>query len=161
MCVCVFVLCLCVIMCVCITVSVCSDKRIQVSLIQHTSPMSLCLSVNRNVHLNTILMRVSLWEISLVPSVEGWKPRDVWWWMNDRKRGDFKICSSGEGKRKKRVEKQWRETVQWRMEEACWVNIQSPPWLKYFSKPLTLVWPLSCFLCLSFSASSSLSSFLD
>lgn len=41
---CVFVLCLCVIAGVCITASVCSDKRIHVSLIQHTSPMSLCKS---------------------------------------------------------------------------------------------------------------------
>lgn len=38
------------------------------------------------------------WEPGLVASLEGWEPREVWWWMNDRTRGsDCKICSSREG----------------------------------------------------------------
>lgn len=67
----------------------------------------------------------------------------------------FKYVVVGKARYEERVEAQWRETEQWRMVEARRVNISSPPWLKYFSKPLTLGWPLRLSLFI-FSTSAPL-----
>lgn len=67
----------------------------------------------------------------------------------------FKYVVVAKVRYEERVETQWRETEQWRMVEARRLNILSRPWLKYFSKPLTLGWPLRLSLFI-FSTSAPL-----
>lgn len=92
--------------CVCITVSGLQAIKVQVSLKPNTSPLSVC-------KWEDVFERVfdegSLWEMSIVSSGEGWMPRKVWWWMTDRKRGDFEIYSGREGKAKERRKLESRE----------------------------------------------------